>query len=193
MEGQELKEGKQRVRDHLISPLQKSGLERKRSQKVESHLAFLDSLEARLAYMAEDRLKALAEVVERYAGGPKKNQWPAEVSIMNWARRLQIPPASQSRLVRTYLQSGAGAAAKSGGYLVELFDHLKQVGAPPTTYNMEKIRSDATHNRSRRARIRRDHENDLASPSELGWLQDYMDRRRLCLDIIEAKQKEAAA
>ena len=62
MEGQELKDGKARVRLHLIEPLVSGGMMRKRGQKVEEHERFLSSLEARLAYMAADRLQALAVI-----------------------------------------------------------------------------------------------------------------------------------
>lgn len=192
MEGQELREGKERVRMNLIEPLVKGGMVRKRGQKVEDHDKFLASLEARLAYMAEDRLQALAEVVERYAGGPQKNVWPAEVSIMNWARLLQEVPASESRLVRSYLQSRAGDAAQSGGYLVELFVYLKRFGAPPNDYSMKGIREEAEYNRCRRVGIERNREKGRASPRDLSWLQSYMDTRRRCLDIIKAKQERAA-
>lgn len=193
MEGAELKEGRERVRQSLIEPLCQKGMVRKRGQKVEDHQKMLDSLEARLAYMAADRLAALAEVVERYAEGPKKNIWPAEVSITNWARRLQEPPASESRLVRSYLQSGAGDAALSGGYVVELFFYLKKYGAPPNDYSMKEIRERADGNRRKRAQVERDREDGRADPRDLSWLQGYMDTRRRCLDIIKAKQERAAA
>ena len=193
MEGQALKEGKERVRLNLIDPLVERGMARKRGWTAADHQAMLESLAARLAYMDDDRLLALAEVVERYAEGPKKNIWPAEISITNWARRLQVPPASESRLVRSYLQSGAGAAAQSGGYLVELFNHLKKFGAPPNDYSLKCIREEAEENQRRRALIKRDREMDRASPRNLAWMQGYMDTRRRCLDIIKAKAKGAAA
>ena len=193
MEGQELKDGKERVRVNLIDPLVSRGMVRKRGRSVEDHQKMLDSLEARLAYMAADRLAALAEVVERYAEGPKKNIWPAEVSITNWARRLQEPPASESRLVRSYLQSGAGDAALSGGYVVELFLYLKKYGAPPNEYSMKLIRERADENRRKRGQVERDREDGRAMPGDLSWLQGYMDTRRRCLDIIKAKQERAVA
>ena len=111
MEGQELREGKARVRAVLIDPLEAGGMQRRSGQKVEDHAAVLASLEARLAYMTEASLAALAEVVERHAGGSRQDRWPGEVPICNWARRIQEPPASESRLVRSYLQSGAGRRA----------------------------------------------------------------------------------
>lgn len=193
MEGAELKEGKERVRQCLIEPLCQKGMVRKRGQKVEDHDKMLASLEARLAYMFEDRLKALAEVVERYAEGPKKNIWPAEVSICNWAVRLQEPPVGQSRLVRSYLQSGAGEAAKSGGYLVELFFYLKKFGAPPNSYASNQIRQQADDNRRKRANIQRDQEQGRADARDLAWVQGYMDARRRCLDIINAKSKRVVS
>lgn len=193
MEGQELRDGKARVRRCLIDPLMSKGMVRKRGHTIEDHEKLLASLEARLAYMVEEKLLALADVVETYARGPLKNTWPSEVSIMNWARLLQIPPASQSRLVRSYLQSEAGRAAKVGGYLVELFRYLKHWGAPPNTFSMEKIRAEAETNKGRRARIQREVDAGCASPSDLRWVQEYMDVRRLCLDIIKAKAEGADA
>ena len=193
MEGAELKEGKERVRQYLIDPLVSGGMVRKRGQKVEEHDKMLANLEARLAYMFEDRLKALAEVVERYAEGPKKNIWPAEVSITNWARRLQEPPASESRLVRSYLQSGAGETARIGDYVVELFLYLKKYGAPPNEYSMQQIRDQADDNRRNRLRIERDQELGMASPRDLKWLEGYMATWRRCQDIILARNEGAAA
>ena len=126
-------------------------------------------------------------------GMVRKRGCSAEVSICNWAVRLQEPPASQSRLVRTYLQSGAGDAAKASGYLVELFLHLKKFGAPPNSYSQSQIRQRAEDNQRRRAAITRDHAQGRASPSDLNWLAGYMDTRRLCLDIINAKKEKVQA
>lgn len=193
MEGQELKDGKEQVRVHLIDPLVSRGMVRKRGQKVEDHQAMLDSLQARLAYMLPDRLQALAEVVERWAEGPKRNIWPAEVSITNWARRLQEPPTSNSKLVRTYLQSAAGDAAVSGGYLVELFWHLKKYGAPPNQYAIQTIMADADQNKRKRRVIEGQREDGRATPNDTAWLQFYMETRQRCLDIIAAKKERAPA
>lgn len=193
MEGQELRDGKNRVRLVLIDPLVSRGMVRKRGRSVEDHQKMLDSLAARLAYMDADRLAALAEVVERQAEGPRKNIWPAEVSITNWARRLQEPPASASRLVRSYLQSGAGDAAVSGGYLVELFQYLKKYGAPPNDYSLKTIRESAEVNRRTCASIERDRDAGRAGSRDLTWLQGYMDTRRRCLDIRNARQARASS
>lgn len=194
MEGDELRKGKERVRQILIEPLQQRGMVRKRGQKVEQVDRMLASLEARLAYMTADNLGALAEVVERYAEGPKKNVWPAEVSICNWARRLQLPPASESRLVRSYLQSVAGRRAQSEGYLVELFYYLKKWGAPPAgDWAIGKIKAEAEDNQQRRANIERLRDEGRASPSDLQWLSRYWAALERCTAIITAGAEGAAA
>lgn len=192
MEGQELKEGKARVRSLLIETLERRGLARRSGVRLEDHQAFLFSLEARLAYMQSEKLIALAEVVERYAGGKLKTNWPTEVSIMNWARLMQVPPASESRLVRTYIQSNAGLAARDGGYLVELFTYLKKWGAPPNDYSMSEIRKEADWNRGRLAAIRRAVAAGRADPAELNWQQGYLQAEARCLDIINAKEQVSA-
>ena len=99
MEGRERGDSKERVRVALIDPLVSRGLQRKPGRSVEDHQKMLDSLKERLAYMAADKLAALAKMVEHSAEGPKKNIWPAEVSITNWARGLQAPLTSKPQLV----------------------------------------------------------------------------------------------
>ncbi|TNJ48098.1 hypothetical protein [Phaeobacter sp. B1627] len=192
MEGQELKDGKARVRSLLITPLERRGMERRRAVRLEEHQVFLASLEARLAYMQAEKLVALAEVVERHGTGKLKTIWPTEISIMNWARLLQVPPASESRLVRTYLQSGAGRAAREGGFLVELFTYLKKWGAPPNDYSMAEIRKEADWNRGKLAAIGRAVASGRATASETQWQQGYLKTEARCLDIINAKEKVGA-
>jgi hypothetical protein len=192
MEGEVLRAGKERVRENLIRPLTKGGMIRKRGTSKVAEDEMIANLEARLSYMTESNLKALAEVVERYAGGKHKNVWPAEVSIYNWARAIQFPPASESRLVRSYLQSAAGRAAEGGGYLVELFWYLKKFGAPPNTYSLSEIKREADDNRSARARIKREQEQGRASHRDLNWVEGYYHTERRCLDLINAKTSEAA-
>ncbi len=188
MEGEELKQGKARVYRVLLEPLKERGMARPARMTVAAEQDMMDRLAARLAYMAEDRLQALAEVVEAHGGGKLRNTWPAEVSICNWARRIQQPPAGVSRLVRTMLQSAAGDAAEAGGYLVELFRFLRKHGTPPgDNYGYNLIQSEASENQSRRARILREQQKGIASTGDLDWLRHYMQDRIRAQDIRKAK------
>lgn len=193
MEGEALRDGKDRVRQNLITPLVKAGMVRKRGVTQASEDEMLANLEARLAYMTEANLKALAEVVTTYASGKHHNNWPAEVSIYNWARRIQLPPASESRLVRSYLQSAAGRAALNGGYLVELFMHLKKWGAPPNDFSMSEIKRKASENQGARDRIKREQASGRASQRDLDWVASYFQALERCEGVIAAKSEDAAA
>jgi len=188
MEGAALREGRERVKTHLIDPLVQKGMQRKQGWTVDHEVAFLDRLQNYLAYMTADNLKGLAETVERMAAGKQKDRWPKELTIRNCARNLQSPPMGMSRLVRSYIQSGAGVAARDGGYLVELFDYLKKWGAPPNSFSLEEIMGEAAANRERRARVKA----GRGTQREQLWFDGYMRRRRLCLELLDAK-KEAAA
>ena len=189
MEGEALRAGKERVRENLILPLTKGGMIRKRGVSKSAEDAMLSNLEAPLSYMTSGNLAALAEVVERYAGGKHKNIWPAEVSICNWARDIQCPPTSESRLIRSYFQSAAGQAAQAGGYLVELFFYLKKFGAPPGSYSLSEIKRKADENHRTRARIKREQDCGQVRPSDLSWIEDYYQAQRRCLDLINAKDE----
>jgi hypothetical protein len=188
MEGEELREGKARVAVCLIAPLMDAGMQRKRGVSLEAHDKAMASLCACLAHMSAENLQALAEVVEIHAGGPNKNTWPDVVSVKNWARALQAPSASDSRLVRTYLQSAAGQRAVSEGYAVELYSFLKKNGAPPQgDYTFGQIKTRADDHRRTRQRIEADQQAGRATPSELAWLSGYWDAHGRCMDIINSK------
>jgi hypothetical protein len=192
MEGEALREGKARVMRVLITPLVDAGMTRHGRMTVEQEQAMIERLVARLAYMSEGSLEALAEVVGSHARGRSRNAWPAELSICNWARRIEEPPATVSRLVRSMLQSASGDAAEAGGYLVELFRYLRKHGRPPTeTYCYDLIRSQAEDNQRRRARIRADLERGAVRSSDQVWLQHYLADRERVLAIRRAKGGDA--
>lgn len=193
MEGEELRAGKAQVLEHLINPLNKIGMVRKKGMTLETHKGVQDSITARLAYMDVGTLQALAEVVEGHALGPDKDQWPSVTNITAWARALQPPPASESRLVRSFLQSAPGTRAVEGGYVVELRRFLKRNGRPPAEYDMVKIRGDATENSRRRLLIE---ENNKAGRTvadvDREWLAGWQRASDTCMAIINAKAKGAS-
>ena len=193
MEGEALRAGKEKVKAIVINPLVARGMARRSSQKVAEFEAMQESLAARLAYMDEGNLIVLAEMIERLAEGKSHNLWPAEVTICNWARKLQPPPPSESRLVRSYLQSGAGHRAYDEGYLVELFEYLKRMGIPPTSeYALTTIRDKAMANARQRLIIAERMANGSAEPLEQGWLRAYNEQLARCKDIMNSKDEAAA-
>lgn len=195
MEGQALKEGRARVRVHLVDYLEHPtrGMMRKPGVSLTDHAAFLDRLQNRLAYMTAANLRCLAEQCIRDAGGKHRNRWPGEVTIINRASMLQTPPGSVSRLVRTYLQSAAGQAAMAAGYEVELFDYLRAYGVPSGERAFDLMRDKAGAERGRRARIRREVDAGVASPSEVAEVELFLRKRAKVRDIITAGQEAEQA
>lgn len=193
MEGEELRAGKERVQKHLIDPLVAIGLIRKKGMTIDTHKSVLDSLTARLSYMDADFLDALAEVVETHAGGPDKDYWPSATLITGWARALQEPPASESRLVRSFLQSAPGQRAIDGGYIVELRQYLKRNGRPPSDYDMKKILDDASRSSGQRRRIEENILNGRATDQDRQWLDGWRKAHDACMAIVDGKTKGAAA
>jgi len=193
MEGEELKAGKQRVHDHLIEPLSALGFVRRRGSTVTAHEGAMESLAARLAYMREGNLLTLAEVVENNGFGPDRLVWPQVKLILTWACALQAPAASESRLVRSYLQSVPGQAALDGGYVVELRMFLKKNGRPPSEYEMCRIRDEAASNGRERSRIKASKDAGSSSEHELKWEADYLRAHQTCRNIIAAKHDRTAA
>lgn len=173
MEGQELRDGKERVRRCLIDPLQARGMVRRAGVTLADHAEWLDSLAARLAYMTEGNLAVLAEAVQRHAGGKARNRWPRDVTICNFAADIQRPPATVSRLVRSMLASVMGQAALAGGYHLELMEWLRDQGRKPGAFDLSRMKQDAEENRRKAKVIRHRCARGLADVAEQGWLVWY--------------------
>lgn len=173
MDAEELKIGKERVREHLIEPLKALGLKRKRSTTVADHEAGLDSVVNRLAYMREENLIALREVALGMAGGKAKNEWPAPALFINQAKLLQVPPPSDSPMVTSYMRSAAGRRAREGSYHVELYLELKAGRVPSSEWAMNRIREQARDNRRRVVLVSERQERGSAVESDAAWLNWY--------------------
>ena len=111
MEQAEVTEGKKRVRQCLIGPLEVDGMVRTASS-VATHEAYLQKLESALCYLSEAELLSLAETIGRGAVACTKCKarvgWPALVTIRNWAHDLRPRPAGYSPKVTSWMRSSAG-------------------------------------------------------------------------------------
>jgi hypothetical protein len=186
MEGEELRKGKERVRVRLLDRLELIGMKRAKGMTIVKTEAMFERLECFLAYMPCEMLDALAEVVERNAVGTLRNQWPEELTVTNWARLLMPAPPSESRLVRTYVQS-VGDRALVEGHLTELYLYLKKFGKPPTDDGWRLIRTRANENEERAARAR-----ERGGEFELNWLDGYIRNEARALEVLHIRKPREA-
>jgi hypothetical protein len=183
-----------RVRRVLIGPLEARGLRRRKRATAAEHAAFLERLVRRLAYLGEDHLLTLAGVIERNAGGPDRAEWPAEVSIVNWAAGLEVPPDEDERLVPSYLRSAAGRAAWEEGpeVAVALRAHLRRWHRPPMDGDHRAIRRQAADWAHEQERIAENIRAGRASAAQLARAEAWratVDRVR---SMVFANAEEGA-
>lgn len=186
--------GRARVRLLLIEPLVAEGLQRPRGHQhtADSHAAFLDRLQDRLAYLDPANLEVLRHVILRLAEGPFMNTWPAMATILNNAHRLAPPP--DAPIVASWLASVEGPQAAAAGHLVELHAFLVRHGRPPLAWDLDRIRDDARDNgqRCERSRERLAAGRDL-SADDAGWLAAYDRRLAACQALVQGGVARRAA
>lgn len=153
----------------LLEPL--AGLPRKRGVTAAAHAEVMDRLRSRLAYMTDDNLRAIHDVVLRHAG---KGHWPDAALILAWAYNLQPPPPRQSTYARSLMRSAMGRRAADEGWAVELYRVAKKLGPPPNRYVITQLRAKADENRRRRAKIREWIELGKETLEERRWLDHWM-------------------
>lgn len=190
MESEALKAGKDRIRQHLIDPLARQGMKRAGGLTVAQHEAAMEGLAARLAYLTVENIEALAEVVSTKGAGKNKDRWPPELVICNWARQLQEPPPSDSRLVTSYMRS-KGRQAKAEGWAVELYGYLKKMGQPPNDFAMSRLKLDADTNMRTRHRIEREARFGTLSSQDRQWLEWYIHMEGRVAALLDAQDQEA--
>lgn len=187
MEGLELKQGKDRVQTLLLDRLELIGMKRGKNMTLPKQEEMYERLRGKLAYMPSEFLQALANAIRCNARGILRNTWPSEITLLNWARDLLKPPASDSKLVRTFVQS-VGERALSEGHLTELYLYLKTFGHPPSGDGWRLIRRRAQENASRAIRaIERDDQD------ELKWLAIHNQSAARALELLHLKEQKAAA
>ena len=183
--------GKARVARILIDPLVQGGMSKSPKQNAGDYAVMLDRLAVKLAYLPEQRLRGLNEFCIRMARGRRHDIWPKEQHVLNWAYRIQPPPADWSEYVCSILRSAMGRRALDEGYHVELFETASRWGPPPTKYDISKMKWQAEENRSKRARVARESQRGVARQDDLQCLRWFTALERQCLAIMETnKDKE---
>lgn len=161
-------EAKARVDVLLVTPL--AGLARKRGMSAEKHDEMLERLRVRLAYLSDQNLRGMGDLILRQA---VKGIWPDEALIKAWAYALQCPPPRECDYAISLIRSAMGRQARDEGWAVELFQVAKRLGPPPGRYIIRQLRDEAEQNRRRRVLISENIQAGLASAVDRAWLAEW--------------------
>lgn len=186
-------ETRARVERVFLEPLENLGLKRPVKMKAAEYDQMKTNLRGRLAYLDEKDLGALFWAIAGRASGPLKNQWPSEVTVLNFARGIKQPPASVSEMVRSYMRSSAGQAARERGEHLALLCYLRKYGVPQGYFSWGKIRENADEMARRRSRIddaagRREY----VSREDAGFLQWLIAETELADALVDDRRGAAA-
>lgn len=143
MTPQEMKQGKERVRLHLLEPLNDLMRYRKpRKVKTEmAHVAALAEMQKRLAYLTADELDLLRETVIEAA--PVGAEWPPAGAVIQWARHLRKPPEEETGRVVRLIQWAAGKDDIPDRCLPALYEWLRANSGTPGPYDLRQMEAKA--------------------------------------------------
>lgn len=182
--------GRDVVRSLFVDRLETSGLQRGKGQggkllTEEQHAAMLKRLVGFLSYLSPASLEALAEEVLDSATGPKRNLWPSELVIRQIAEAKEKRPREMHPIVTSWLASIEGPKAEAGGYLVQLFRHLRKHPRPVLAYDLTQIRREAESDRRRLSLVRERVELGLAGSEDQAWLAEFVEDESVAQGIID--------
>lgn len=188
--------GRETVRQRFIARLATSGL-KPHGKLTEAQQAEVGKrLVKFLAYLSVPSLDTLADQVLSVAGGKGRDAWPSELVVRQMAEALERRPFEQAPIVADWLSSVEGDRAEAGGYLVQLYRHLRDNPRPPLPYDMTLIKQRAAEDRRREALIlEREH---LAVEADRVWRMEMAEDLRRAQEIVDRgrarrAQKQQAA
>ncbi|WP_200685688.1 hypothetical protein [Paracoccus caeni] len=183
-------EAKARVEALLLEPL--AGLKRKRGRGAEDHDKAMERLRCDLAYMTDDELRGMVELITAHAVSTK-GVWPDEGLIRVWAFDLRKPPAREATYPPSLMRSEMGDRAVAEGWAIELYAVAKRYGPPPPPRYMQgKLKEEAANNAHRVRVIEQNRAAGRATDDELAWLR-RRDADMAEIHAIRAEKRESAA
>ena len=117
-----------RVRRLLIGPL---GFRFPKGHDADKARRFLDEIADELAYMADDRLRALRECLQTKGEGASRCFWPCRATSLGYAEAFQPRPIEELPAMASWLGSVEGPRARGAGTLLPTFLFIEQFKRPP--------------------------------------------------------------
>ena len=174
-----------RVMRLLWGRLDDAAMRRPKGQDVRKNGDMRARLTRRLAYLTDDNLRTLAEVLIEQGGGLQHDVLPGEAVILGFARGLQREPVTQRRIVTSWLASVEGPGAVAAGYEVALMRWLRTHGRPPLAYDMQQIKSTGVEQRRMVEVIEGRIARDQVTDPDRDWLTAYLADRAEVRRIVD--------
>lgn len=184
--------GREAVRLHFVQRLAGSGLKPAKGLTEAQHAEAQKKLVEFLSYLSVPSLVTLADQVLTVAGGKGRDSWPSELVIRQMAEGLEKRPVIMAPIVTSWLASIEGPKAEAGGYLAQLFRHLRTHPRPVMSYDLTQIRQQAADDRRREAVIQSRAEAGLTSEDDLRWRADLAEDLRQAREIIDRAARARA-
>ncbi len=178
-----------RVRRCLLDPL---GFRFRREVDEAAQRQFLDGLADELGYMAEDRLRALADMLRPKGQGSARNLWPDRATFVAFAELVQPRPLEELPALLSWFGSVEGPRAMAAGELVEVWDYITRRKAPPYSDQARKMVAEAAGEANRRLKIveERQAAGLGVRADEVEWARRYLAARARC-EAIVARERAA--
>lgn len=176
-----------RVRRLLFRPLD---FRKPRGVADADHAAALDALADDLAYMTDERLQALEQVLRSKGEGALRNLWPGAATVRGFAELIQPRPIEELPALLSWFGSVEGPRCIAEGTLVETFLYVAKRKVPPATDSARQlIARDAADNRRRIEVIAGKVRGGWPiSPEDQAWQRWYLDLDARCRVLVAAER-----
>jgi len=181
-----------RVRRLLVTPLHEAGFRRARGVTVEKQEAELASLCDHLAYLSDDGLRALRDLLLPKGQGKDHDIWPSKAMVIGHAEAIEPRPIEELEGLLRWFRSRAGPQARAEGTLVESYRYFQRYKVPPSRVGL-MIRREAEANRDKLRLVEDRMAREVASPSELGWRRVYLAERDRVSRLVDEGEAARAA
>lgn len=155
-----------RVRRILLDPL---GFRFRKGVDGDEAKRALNRIADDLAYMADDRLAALRDMLATKGQGSDRNFWPDHATFIAFAEVVEPRPIEELPALLSWFGSVEGPAALAAGVLVETWQFIGRRKKPPVTPQERTMVAEAAAMNARRLTI-------IAERREAGWTISDEDR-----------------
>lgn len=178
-----------RVRRLLLDPL---GFRFPKGTDPEEAKKVLNRIADDLAYMADERLRALRDMMASKGQGTARNFWPDHASFIGFAELVEPRPVAELPALLSWFGSVEGPAAMKAGILVETWQFIERRKKPPVTAQERALVAEQSAVNARRLTIIEERRRDgrAIDADDAAWERWYLDLQASCEGIV-ARERAA--